>query len=114
VLTERGGRIPLRVINGSPATQFWIDLGAPSGTLLAVHGHPVRPLRVTRLPLATAQRLDVLIDLPANGAYPIFAQVEGKRARTGIVLAAAGAPVSRLAADAGENAPPVDLSLERR
>jgi hypothetical protein len=34
-----------------------------------------------------AQRLDVLIDLPGNGAYPIFAQVEGKRARTGIVLA---------------------------
>jgi hypothetical protein len=31
-----------------------------------------------------------------------------------MVLAASGAPVSRLAAEAGENAPPVDLSLERR
>jgi FtsP/CotA-like multicopper oxidase with cupredoxin domain len=61
-----------------------------------------------------AQRLDVLIDLPGIGPYPIFAQVEGKRARTGIVLAAPGAPVSRLAAEARENAPPVDLSLERR
>jgi FtsP/CotA-like multicopper oxidase with cupredoxin domain len=61
-----------------------------------------------------AQRLDVLIDLPENGAYPIFAQVEGKRARTGIVLATPGAPVSRLAAEAAENAPPVDLSLEYR
>ena len=73
-----------------------------------------------------AQRLDVLIDLPGNGAYPILAQVEGKR-ETGaaqrslvrrrpsrIVLATSGAPVSRLAAEAGENAPPVDLSLERR
>jgi FtsP/CotA-like multicopper oxidase with cupredoxin domain len=56
----------------------------------------------------------VLIDLPGNGPYPIFAQVEGERARTGIVLAASGAPVSRLAAEAEENAPPVDLSLERR
>src|SRR5260370_24145477 len=44
----------------------------------------------------------------------MFAQVEGKRARTGIVLAASGAPVSRLAAEAGENAQPVDPSLERR
>jgi hypothetical protein len=61
-----------------------------------------------------AQRFDVLIELPGNGSYPIIAQVEGKPAPTGIVLAVSGAPVSRLAAEAGENAPPVDLSLERR
>jgi FtsP/CotA-like multicopper oxidase with cupredoxin domain len=112
--TEPGGRVRLRLINAASATQFWIDLGALTGTVVAVDGHPVRPMRGTRLPLAMAQRLDVLIDLPGNGPYPIFAQVEGKRARTGIVLAAPGAPVSRLAAEAGENAPPVDLSLERR
>jgi FtsP/CotA-like multicopper oxidase with cupredoxin domain len=111
---EPGGRVWLRLINAASSTQFWIDLGALSGTVIAADGHPVRPMRVSRLPLAMAQRLDVLIDLPGNGPYPIFAQVEGKRARTGIVLAASGAPVSRLAADAGENAPPVDLSLERR
>jgi FtsP/CotA-like multicopper oxidase with cupredoxin domain len=114
VRTEPGGRVRLRVINAASSTQFWIDLGALSGTVIAADGHPVRPVRDTRLPLAIAQRLDVLIDLPGNGTYPIFAQVEGKRARTGIVLAASGAPVSRLAAEAGENAPPVDLSLERR
>jgi FtsP/CotA-like multicopper oxidase with cupredoxin domain len=114
IRTEPGGRVRLRLINGASATQFWVDLGALSGTVVAVDGHPVRPLRASRLPLAMAQRLDVLIDLPGNGAYPIFAQVEGKRARTGIVLAASGAPVSRLALEAGENAPPVDLSLERR
>jgi FtsP/CotA-like multicopper oxidase with cupredoxin domain len=114
VRIEPGGRVRLRLINSASATQFWIDLGALSGTVVAVDGHPVRPVRGSRLPLAMAQRLDVLIDLPGNGSYPIFAQVEGKRARTGIVLAAAGAPVSRLAAEVGENAPPVDLSLERR
>jgi FtsP/CotA-like multicopper oxidase with cupredoxin domain len=111
---EPGGRIRLRLINGASATQFWVDLGALSGTVVAVDGHPVRPVRGTRLPLAMAQRLDVLIDLPGNGAYPIFAQVEGDRDRTGIVLATSGAPVSRLAAEADEKAPPVDLSLERR
>ncbi|MDB5518717.1 MAG: putative multicopper oxidase [Tardiphaga sp.] len=89
VRTEPGGR--------ASATQFWIDLGALTGTVVAVDGHSVRPVRVNRLPLAIAQRLHVLIDLPGNGAYPIFAQVEGKRARTGIVLAASGAPVSRQA-----------------
>jgi FtsP/CotA-like multicopper oxidase with cupredoxin domain len=114
IRTEPGGRVQLRLINAASATQFWVDLGALAGTVVAADGHPVRPVRSTRLPLAIAQRLDVLIDLPGNGPYPIFAQVEGKRARTGIVLAASGASVSRLAAEAGENAPPVDLSLERR
>src|ERR1700732_4053436 len=114
VRTEPGGRVRLRLINAASSTQFWIDLGALTGTVVAVDGHPVRPVRGGRLPLAMAQRIDVLIDLPGNGAYPIFAQVEGERARTGIVLAASGAPVSRLAEEAEENAPPVDLSLERR
>src|SRR5258705_1569082 len=84
IRTEPGGRVRLRLINGASATQFWIDLGALTGTVVAVDGHPVRPVRSSRLPLAMAQRVDVLIDLPGNGAYPIFAQVEGKRARTGI------------------------------
>jgi FtsP/CotA-like multicopper oxidase with cupredoxin domain len=114
VRTEPGGRVRLRLINGASSTQFWIDLGALAGTVVAVDGHPVRPLRGSRLPLAMAQRLDVLIDIPGNGSYPIVAQVEGKRARTGIVLAAPGAPVSRLGAETGEITPPVDLSLERR
>jgi FtsP/CotA-like multicopper oxidase with cupredoxin domain len=114
VRTEPGGRVKLRLINGASATQFWIDLGALSGTVIAVDGHPVRQAPATRLPLAIAQRLDVLIDLPGNGAYPILAQVEGKRSHTGIVLAGSGAPVSRLALEAAENAPPIDLSLESR
>ena len=114
IRTEPGGRVRLRLINGASATQFWIDLGALTGTVIAVDGHPVRPVRASRLPLAMAQRLDVLMDLPGNGSYPILAQVEGTRARTGIVLATSGAPVSRIASEAETNAPPVDLSLEHR
>jgi FtsP/CotA-like multicopper oxidase with cupredoxin domain len=114
IRTEPGGRVRLRLINAASSTQFWIDLGALSGTIVAVDGHPVRPVRGARLPLAMAQRLDILIDLPGNGAYPIFAQVEGMRARTGIILATSGAPVSRFATEAEENALPVDLSLEDR
>src|SRR5258708_36971473 len=79
IRTEQGGRVRLRLINAASSTQFWIDLGALTGTVVAVDGHPVRPVRGTRLPLAMAQRLDVLIDVPGNGAYPIFAQVAGKR-----------------------------------
>jgi FtsP/CotA-like multicopper oxidase with cupredoxin domain len=114
IRTEPGGKVLLRLINGASATQFWIDLGALTGTVVAVDGQPVRAVRGSRFPLAMAQRLDVLIDLPGNGAYPIVARVEGKRARTGIILATSGVPVSRVASEAEGNAPPVDLSLERR
>jgi FtsP/CotA-like multicopper oxidase with cupredoxin domain len=48
--TETGGRVRLRLVNGASSTQFWVDLGALSGTVVAVDGHPVRPVRITRLP----------------------------------------------------------------
>ncbi len=106
------GRIRLRVINGASATQFWLDLGALRGTLVAVDGHDVQPVSVGRVPLAMAQRVDILLDVTAPGAFPILAQVEGKRDQTGMIIATAGAVVPRLAMMADIEAPPVDLSLE--
>jgi FtsP/CotA-like multicopper oxidase with cupredoxin domain len=40
IRTESGGRVRLRLINAAASTQFWIDLGALSGTVVAVDGHP--------------------------------------------------------------------------
>jgi FtsP/CotA-like multicopper oxidase with cupredoxin domain len=36
IRTEPGGRVRLRLINGASATQFWVDLGALGGTVVAV------------------------------------------------------------------------------
>jgi FtsP/CotA-like multicopper oxidase with cupredoxin domain len=107
------GRIRLRVINGASASQFWLDLGGLRGTVIAVDGHDVLPVSVRRVPLAIAQRVDILLDVTGHGAFPILAQVEGKHARAGIILATQGAAVPKLPADAEILAPPVDLSLER-
>jgi FtsP/CotA-like multicopper oxidase with cupredoxin domain len=60
-----------------------------------------------------AQRLDILVDLPGAGAFPIVAQLEGSPRRTGLVLATKGAPVARIAETASA-ASPVDNSLEER
>jgi FtsP/CotA-like multicopper oxidase with cupredoxin domain len=46
IRTEPGGRVQLRLINAASATQFWVDLGALTGTVIAADGHPVRPTRV--------------------------------------------------------------------
>jgi FtsP/CotA-like multicopper oxidase with cupredoxin domain len=114
VRLDRGGRVRLRVINGASSSQFWIDLGALTGRVIATDGHDVQPIAGSRFPIAMAQRLDILIDLSDPGAYPILAQLEGSARRTGIVLATADAHIPRIADEAQSAAPALDLSLEGR
>ncbi|WP_342237647.1 multicopper oxidase family protein [Inquilinus sp. OTU3971] len=114
VRVERGGRVRLRIINGAAATNFHIDLGAAEGTLIAVDGMPVAPVTGRRFPIAIAQRLDIRLTVPAGGALPVLALREGDRQRTGLVLAAPGATIARIA-DLGEDkSAPLDLALEAR
>jgi len=113
VRVERGGHIRLRVINGASSSQFWIDLGDLVGRVVATDGHPVHPVAGNHFPLAMAQRLDILIDLPQAGAFPILARLEGDNRQTGIVLATPGAHIPRID-DSAQAAPPVDQSLETR
>jgi len=113
VRVGRGGRVRLRIINGASSSQFWIDLGALTGNVVAVDGHPVRPVAGQRFPIAMAQRLDLLIHLPRTGAFPVLAQLEGSPRRTGIILATPDSRITRVA-DQGPIAPPTDLSLETR
>ncbi|MCB8874669.1 multicopper oxidase family protein [Acidisoma silvae] len=114
VRVEASGRIRLRVINGASSSQFWLDLGGLTGQVVAVDGHAVRPVGGRRFPLATAQRLDILLDLPAAGSFPIVAVLEGSDRQTGFILATPGASVGKVADKASKMTPPVDLSLERR
>lgn len=114
IRVEPARRVRLRLINGSAATNYWISLGRLRGSLIAVDGSPIKPMLVTRFPLAVAQRADVMIDLPRMaGAHPILAQVEGKTDRTGIVLATPRATVARIDGHAAQPSPPVDFAFEQ-
>jgi FtsP/CotA-like multicopper oxidase with cupredoxin domain len=116
VRVERGGRVRLRLINGATSTAFHIDLGRLDGTVVAADGNPVKPVTGHRFGMAMGQRLDILVQLPAEGgAFPVLAQREGDRQRTGIILATPAAAVPKVGslADAAA-AGPVDLSLEER
>ena len=115
VRVEPGGRLRLRIINGAAATNFRLDLGPLDGVLVAVDGQPVLPVRGRTFELAMAQRIDLRVLLPKErGSYPILAQREGDTGRTGIILAAAGAPVTKIASDADTKGPAIGLDLERR
>ncbi|MBO9653398.1 MAG: multicopper oxidase domain-containing protein [Agrobacterium tumefaciens] len=98
VRVERGGRVLLRAVNASSMTSFWIDLGTVRGRLVATDGETCVPHEATRFGFASAQRLDIEIDMPADGsALPVLCLREGGRQRTGIVLAPERAPIARMA-----------------
>ena len=62
-----------------------------------------------------AQRLDLRLTLPkGEGAYPLFAVLEGERKRTGVVLATARGRVVRLAENAAAKAPALGFDFEHR
>ena len=68
-----GGRIRLRVVNVAAATAFWMDTGSAPARLVAVDGHVIVPLPGAKFGMAMAQRLDIEIDLPGAGAFPVLA-----------------------------------------
>ncbi len=115
VKVEKGGRVRLRIINGSSGTNFFVDLGALSGELIATDGMPVKPIRGTRFPLTIAQRIDVRVDLPRDGgAFPILALREFATEQTGIVLATTGAQIQRLPGKNSSSTGLLTLDLESR
>jgi FtsP/CotA-like multicopper oxidase with cupredoxin domain len=114
VRTERRGRVRLRVINAAAATAFRLDLGGHIARVVAVDGNAVPAQEVADVPLAQGQRVDLLVDMPAQGGVvPLFATREGDTIRTGILLATPGAVVARLSDRAAQPAAPVDAMLER-
>jgi FtsP/CotA-like multicopper oxidase with cupredoxin domain len=112
VKAEKAGRFRLRVINGASASNMWIELGSLQGELIAVDGNSIRPVRGNRFPLAIAQRADVRLQLPqGSGAYPIYFTVEGSDMRSGIILKAGDAPITK-SAERGDVADMLEISME--
>ena len=115
VHVEKGGRVRLRIINGSSGTNFLVDLGSLDGELIATDGMAVHPVRGRRFPLAIAQRIDLRIQLPREGGgFPILALREGAPEQTGIFLATKSASIQKLPVAASAPAGLLDLCLESR
>jgi len=115
VKVEPGGRVLLRVINGSAMSAYHFDLGRLDGRLIAVDGTFVVPVTGRRFPINAAQRLDIVLTIPREAAsYPLLATVEGERNRTGIVLAAGNSHIAHIPAQAANAAAPITMELEKR
>ena len=114
VQAEKSGRVRLRVINGSAASNMWIDLGTLTGELIAVDGKTITALKGQRFPLAIAQRADIRLQLPQGpGTWPILFRAEGTAQRSGIILRSGDGAIAKIS-DQGEMQPALDLALEAR
>jgi FtsP/CotA-like multicopper oxidase with cupredoxin domain len=111
---EKNARIRLRIINGSSGTNFLIGLGNLRGELIATDGMAVQPLSGSHFPLAIAQRIDVRVRVPQEGAFPILAFREGAREQTGIILATPNASIRKLPVKNAAPAGLLTLDMESR
>ena len=112
VRVEKNGKVRLRIINGSSGTNFFISLGDLKGELIATDGMDVKPVSGSRFPLAIAQRIDVRVQLPREGAFPILALRENATEQAGIILTTAGAAVKKLPVKNAAPAGVLTLDLE--
>lgn len=113
VIEVQPGPFRLRIINGGTATAFWIDPGALPAEVIAVDGSPTKPLAARLIPMGQGQRIDLLLQIPAEGgAFPVLAQVESSTARTGVILATKGAQIARISDQAQTASEPMDLRLD--
>jgi hypothetical protein len=74
----------------------------------------VEPVSASVFPLAIAQRIDVRLQLPREGAFPILALREGAKEQTGIILATPGAAIKKLPVESGAPRGLLSLDLESR
>ncbi len=115
VRVDNGARVRIRIINGATATGFTLDTGRVEARLVAVDGQPVAPHSGHRFPLTMGQRIDLLLEMPKDGqSVAILALRENAPERTGIVLAAAGSRIEKIATTGERMGPVLDLSLERQ
>lgn len=113
VSVDKGVSVRLRIINGGTATAFFISTPGLKSRCIAVDGSSCLPNEQTDYPLAQGQRIDLLVDLPQQGgAFPILAQVENDRFVTGIILATADAPITKLSGTADKPQALADLAFE--
>ncbi|MBP9742384.1 MAG: multicopper oxidase domain-containing protein, partial [Burkholderiales bacterium] len=111
---KAGTQVKLRFINGASASNFWVNLGKLNGTLVAVDGQDIKPIKGNKFQIAMAQRLDVIISIPKQGGtFPILGQVEGLKDQTGIILSTLDKPQPKyISSQAAQPAAALDYHQE--
>ncbi len=69
-----GERVLLRVINAAAGSYFDVRIPGVAMTVLQASGQPVEPVETDEFRIALAETYDVLVTLPEDRAYTLFAE----------------------------------------
>lgn len=73
-LFRPGERVLLRVINAAAGSYFDVRIPGVAMTVLQASGQPVEPVETDEFRIAVAETYDVLVRLPEDRAYTVFAE----------------------------------------
>ena len=92
---KQGDRLRLRLINGSTATFFRVQLEDHEMEIITADGQPVVPTKAGNVMLAIAERYDVLVTIRKSGSFTLNAVALGTTRRVAGVLRPAreGGPI---------------------
>ncbi|NIR96358.1 MAG: multicopper oxidase domain-containing protein, partial [Gammaproteobacteria bacterium] len=81
-----GTRVRLRIIDGSASSFFHLTYAGGQMTIIAADGQDVEPVEVDRFLIGVAETYDILVDVPAEGAYELRATAHDGSAITSVWL----------------------------
>jgi hypothetical protein len=73
LIAAPGETLRLRLINGSSTSYFFLEFSGGPLRIISADGQPVETIEEQRLLIAVAETYDVLITVPADGAYELRA-----------------------------------------
>lgn len=73
-IAKAGERVRLRFINGSATSHFDVRIPGMKLTVVSADGQDVEPVQVDEIRIAVAETYDVVVQMPDDKAYTIFAQ----------------------------------------
>jgi FtsP/CotA-like multicopper oxidase with cupredoxin domain len=73
-IAKAGERVRLRFIGAATATFFDVRIPGLKLTVISTDGQPVTPVKVDEFRIGSGETYDVIVDIPDDKAYTIFAQ----------------------------------------
>jgi CopA family copper-resistance protein len=91
-----GERVLLRVINAAAGSYFDVRVPGVPMTVMQVSGQPVEPIETDEFRIAIAETYDVIVQIPDDRAYAVYAEAMDRSGFTAAALAPRHGMVAQL------------------
>jgi FtsP/CotA-like multicopper oxidase with cupredoxin domain len=86
IAAKPGEKVRLRVINAAASTYFYLNSAAGPLTIIAADGMDVQPIRQHRLLIGMAETYDLMVTVPASGAWEFRATSQDGSGRASVFI----------------------------